>query len=65
MHSIQNYFLLTMNCFSNMHLAAVDMCAPGRHECDQICVSNNGSYVCDCYEGYTLNPDKKTCSGKT
>uniref|UniRef100_A0A8C5T320 Matrilin 3 n=1 Tax=Malurus cyaneus samueli TaxID=2593467 RepID=A0A8C5T320_9PASS len=42
---------------------AVDMCVPGRHECDQICVSNNGSYVCDCYEGYTLNPDKKTCSG--
>ncbi|XP_032912382.1 matrilin-3 isoform X3 [Catharus ustulatus] len=41
---------------------AVDTCAPGRHECDQICVSNNGSYVCDCYEGYTLNPDKKTCS---
>ncbi|XP_055570641.1 matrilin-3 isoform X2 [Falco cherrug] len=41
---------------------AVDMCAPGRHECDQICVSNNTSYVCECYEGYTLNPDKKTCS---
>ncbi|XP_055666991.1 matrilin-3 isoform X2 [Falco peregrinus] len=41
---------------------AVDVCAPGRHECDQICVSNNTSYVCECYEGYTLNPDKKTCS---
>ncbi|XP_077031227.1 matrilin-3 [Agelaius phoeniceus] len=41
---------------------AMDLCAPGRHECDQICVSNNRSYVCDCYEGYTLNPDKKTCS---
>ncbi|XP_063006630.1 matrilin-3, partial [Melospiza melodia melodia] len=41
---------------------AVDPCAPGRHECDQICVSNNSSYVCDCYEGYTLNPNKKTCS---
>ncbi|XP_053920124.1 matrilin-3 isoform X2 [Cuculus canorus] len=41
---------------------AVDMCEPGRHECDQICVSNNGSYVCECYEGYILNPDKKTCS---
>uniref|UniRef100_A0A8D2MA88 VWFA domain-containing protein n=1 Tax=Zonotrichia albicollis TaxID=44394 RepID=A0A8D2MA88_ZONAL len=41
---------------------AVDPCAPGRHECDQICVSNNRSYVCDCYEGYTLNPDKTTCS---
>ncbi|XP_071404247.1 matrilin-3 [Pithys albifrons albifrons] len=45
-------------------LCAVDRCAPGRHECDQICVSNNGSYLCDCYEGYTLNPDKKTCSAK-
>lgn len=32
---------------------------------DQMCVSNNGSYVCECYEGYTLNPDKKTCSGKS
>ncbi|KAL9863066.1 matrilin-3 isoform 2-T2 [Geothlypis trichas] len=42
---------------------AVDLCAPGGHECDQICVSDNRSYVCDCYEGYTLNPDKKTCSG--
>ncbi|KAJ7408453.1 WD repeat-containing protein 35 [Willisornis vidua] len=42
----------------------VDTCSPGRHECDQICVSNSGSYVCDCYEGYTLNPDKKTCSAK-
>ncbi|NXW07644.1 MATN3 protein, partial [Fregetta grallaria] len=40
----------------------VDTCAPGRHECDQICVSYNGSYVCECYEGYTLNPDKTTCS---
>ncbi|XP_064364502.1 matrilin-3 isoform X2 [Dromaius novaehollandiae] len=42
---------------------AVDMCAPGRHDCDQVCVSNNRSYSCECYEGYTLNPDKKTCSG--
>uniref|UniRef100_A0A663ML99 Matrilin-3 n=1 Tax=Athene cunicularia TaxID=194338 RepID=A0A663ML99_ATHCN len=62
MHFIPNYFLLKMNRFSHMHLAAVDTCAPGRHECDQICVSNNGSYVCECYEGYALNPDKKTCS---
>ncbi|KAM4679009.1 matrilin-3 isoform 2-T2 [Amazona ochrocephala] len=41
---------------------AVDTCAPGRHDCDQICMRNNGSYVCDCYEGYTLNSDRKTCS---
>uniref|UniRef100_A0A8D2MAC6 Matrilin-3 n=1 Tax=Zonotrichia albicollis TaxID=44394 RepID=A0A8D2MAC6_ZONAL len=42
---------------------AMDMCAPGRHDCAQVCLSNDGSYSCGCYEGYTLNPDKKTCSG--
>lgn len=24
----------------------------------------DGSHHCECYEGYTLNEDKKTCSGK-
>uniref|UniRef100_A0A8C4P6B8 Matrilin 3 n=3 Tax=Dromaius novaehollandiae TaxID=8790 RepID=A0A8C4P6B8_DRONO len=41
---------------------AVNMCALGTHDCEQVCVSSGGSYVCDCYEGYTLNPDKRTCS---
>ncbi|NXM00588.1 MATN3 protein, partial [Tyrannus savana] len=43
---------------------AMDMCAPGRHDCAQVCLSNDGSYSCACYEGYTLNPDKKTCSAE-
>ncbi|NXD79037.1 MATN3 protein, partial [Halcyon senegalensis] len=42
---------------------AVNVCALGTHDCEQVCVSENGgSYLCDCYEGYTLNPDKRTCS---
>ncbi|NWI26211.1 MATN3 protein, partial [Sula dactylatra] len=41
---------------------AVNVCALGTHDCEQVCVSNGGSYLCDCYEGYTLNPDKRTCS---
>ncbi|KAL8172919.1 UNVERIFIED_CONTAM: Matrilin-3 [Gekko kuhli] len=41
---------------------AVDACALGTHNCEQICVTNDGSWRCDCYEGYTLNPDKRTCS---
>lgn len=45
--------------------AAMDVCAPGRHDCAQVCRRNGGSYSCDCFEGFTLNPDKKTCSGKT
>ncbi|XP_040453596.1 matrilin-3 isoform X2 [Falco naumanni] len=41
---------------------AVNVCALGTHDCEQVCVSNGGTYLCDCYEGYTLNPDKRTCS---
>ncbi|XP_009462490.1 PREDICTED: matrilin-3 [Nipponia nippon] len=41
---------------------AVNVCALGTHDCEQVCVSNGGSYLCDCYEGYALNPDKRTCS---
>ncbi|XP_068867749.1 matrilin-3 isoform X2 [Aphelocoma coerulescens] len=41
---------------------AVNVCALGTHGCQHVCVSNGASYLCDCYEGYTLNPDKRTCS---
>nr|XP_028577491.1 matrilin-3 [Podarcis muralis] len=43
---------------------AVDVCALGTHNCEQLCVSSDGSWRCECYEGYTLNPDKRTCSRK-
>ncbi|KAM3675815.1 LOW QUALITY PROTEIN: matrilin-3 [Ammospiza maritima maritima] len=41
---------------------AVSVCALGSHGCQQLCVSAGASHLCDCYEGYTLNPDKRTCS---
>lgn len=39
----------------------VDLCASGDHDCEQVCVSVPGSYKCACNEGFTLNPDGKTC----
>ncbi|XP_041276854.1 matrilin-3 [Onychostruthus taczanowskii] len=41
---------------------AGNACALGTHGCQQVCVSNGASHLCDCYEGYILNPDKRTCS---
>ena len=32
-------------------------------DCDQVCVNTNGSYYCDCDNGYTLSEDNKTCQG--
>ncbi|XP_071397716.1 matrilin-4 [Centroberyx affinis] len=43
-------------------LCAIDLCAEGKHDCEQICVSSPGSFTCDCNKGYKLNDDKKTCT---
>ena len=33
--------------------------------CDQICeYHDNGNYSCSCLEGFSLNDDLHTCSGK-
>ncbi|XP_049595699.1 matrilin-3-like isoform X4 [Syngnathus scovelli] len=42
-------------------LCGVDACARG-HNCQQLCVSNGNSYNCQCWAGYVLNADKRTCS---
>ncbi|KAG2461737.1 MATN4 protein, partial [Polypterus senegalus] len=42
--------------------AAIDLCAEGKHDCEQICISSPGSYSCRCRAGYQLNQDQKSCS---
>ena len=32
--------------------------------CDQLCNNTNGSFMCDCNEGYRLGPDERSCIGK-
>ncbi|KAJ8356209.1 hypothetical protein SKAU_G00190030 [Synaphobranchus kaupii] len=39
----------------------LDSCALG-HDCEHVCVNNNGDYYCKCWEGFVLNEDMKTCS---
>ena len=31
--------------------------------CQHICINTNGSYMCDCNEGYALTSDGRTCRG--
>lgn len=44
-----------------MCCSAIDLCAEGKHDCEQVCISAPGVYTCDCNKGYTLNEDEKTC----
>lgn len=66
---VHNYLFTTFLCVHiclGHFLIAIDKCALNTHGCEHKCVNDRtGSYHCECYEGYTLNEDRKTCSGKS
>ena len=38
-------------------LADVDECAEDSDGCEQVCTNTEGSYLCSCFLGYTLDKD--------
>lgn len=48
-------------CFS---FSDKDVCNSVDHGCEHVCVNTDGSYICQCYEGFVLREDKKTCKSK-
>ena len=47
-------------------MCAVDLdeCASGLHDCAHLCYNTNGSYLCDCREGYYVDLDGHSCVGE-
>ncbi|XP_064613167.1 fibrillin-2-like [Liolophura sinensis] len=39
----------------------VDECMLDQDDCDQLCVNVNGTFTCDCRDGFQLTDDNKTC----
>ena len=57
-------------CKLNLVCSCIDIneCAEGAigsEMCLGLCVNDPGSFHCDCYPGYTLNPDMVSCSGRS
>ena len=42
----------------------VNECLVKNGGCHQTCINFDGSYRCDCTNGYQLAPDMSTCVGK-
>ena len=41
----------------------IDECSLNTDNCSQICNNTEGSFNCECYEGYVLEADLRTCTG--
>ena len=42
--------------------ADIDECETGSSDCEHVCINGPGRYSCECYFGYRLNDDRKTCT---
>ena len=48
-----------------LQITDIDECQAGTHLCNQTCANTNGSYMCECTDGYTLGIDRTSCIGKS
>lgn len=55
-------YLFMMGALCVLCFVDIDECKEGTANCEQVCENRNGSFVCSCYDGYTLNTDDKTCN---
>lgn len=46
-----------------LHVPDLDECALSPKPCNFLCKNTEGSYLCSCPRGYSLQPDGKTCRG--
>lgn len=53
-----NFFQLICNADENECMAN-----GGIGKCEQICMNTEGSFVCSCSPGYTINEDRLSCQG--
>ena len=49
-------------CACVVRSADIDECVERTAGCEQSCENSNGSFVCSCSGGYTLNQDNATCT---
>lgn len=63
-HASVNNLCTTRSDYLICIIIDINECIEGFSTCSQICTNTNGSYTCNCMNGYTLNSDDHLCTGK-
>ena len=49
--------------FMTCSILDINECFEGLSSCNQLCINTIGNYDCDCYAGFNLKSDNRTCLG--
>lgn len=60
---LENCLKISSVFLSSSHCSDMDECALSPKPCNFLCKNTEGSYLCSCPRGYSLQPDGKTCKG--
>ena len=58
-----SHVIVNLIATESLSSADIDECSSQDHGCEHTCVNTDGSYVCICTIGYSLNADGRTCDG--
>ena len=63
---VRHVFIIIKYCYVRYFnfYSDIDECVEGLDECDHYCNDTFGSYFCTCMDGYELESDHHTCTGK-
>ena len=58
--SMYNNYLLYIIIF----YPDIDECSDETDDCSHICTNTDGSFTCECFNGFVLDSDGSTCNGE-
>ena len=66
-HWVQHWFEVAVRLSTSIPIPDIDECKTGKFECDkeEVCSNTEGSYNCQCQDGYIAGPEGKCVLKKT
>lgn len=64
LNDIMTYFTTFSWKLSLSIFTDIDECSIGTDKCEQSCMNTVGGYICECQAGYSLDSNKRNCTGE-
>ena len=63
-HALQSTMCnFNIHAYTHSRPTDIDECTNGTDDCQQTCMNTPGSFVCGCFDGFTLDGNGQNCTG--